>query len=75
MNILQDLSAKVAAKLSQKLSLPCNVCHKIVIEILANYRDELQLVTREEFDSQCKVLKRLEMQIEILEKQLQDQEK
>lgn len=55
-------------------NLPDNIEQKVRSAVLAAFA-KMELVTRDEFDSQVKVLERTRIKLELLEKQLADSEK
>ncbi len=74
--------SKYFVELAQKLqnALPSSVrnagsdIHKIFIDILQSQFAKMQLVTREEFDAQSKVLQRAQEKLTLLEKQIAELE-
>jgi len=73
-DFLNDLSNKIAAMIPMGQNLRNDV-EKNIHEILQSAFSRLNLVTREEFDSQLKVLERAEQTITLLEEKISAMEK
>ncbi len=78
-DFLKELSARLTDSLPPALKTLKADCEKNMHSVLVSAFSKLDLVTREEFDTQTKVLARsrqkitaLEQQIQALEQQLQD---
>lgn len=73
-NIPVDLLNKLTAQLGQQLGSqtpPTEELEKILHALLQSALARLDLVSRSEFDAQCKVLARTRERLEAAEKQLQ----
>lgn len=73
-NIPVDLLSKLSAQLRQQLGSqtpPVEELEKILHALLQSAVARLDLVSRSEFDAQCKVLARTRERLEQAEKQLQ----
>ncbi len=69
-NFLNDLSKKLSDALPQSLQLLKKDIQKNFHAVLQNAFGKLDLVTREEFDAQCRVLLRKREKLEALERRL-----
>ena len=72
-NIPMDLLTKLSAQLGQQLggqTPPTEELEKILHALLQSALARLDLVSRNEFDAQCKVLSRTRERLEQAEKQL-----
>ena len=67
---LEDAAKKVCEKLPEGFKSAKSGLEESVKSALKSVIEKLDLVTREEFDAQLKVLKRCEKKIKDLEKQL-----
>jgi len=72
---LQQLAKKLAETLPSHLSSIKNDFEKNCQTVLQQGFNKFDLVTREEFDVQCKVLKRSRQKLEVLQQQLDELEK
>lgn len=74
-NIPVDLLNKLTAQLGQQLGSgqmpPAEELEKILHALLQSALARLDLVSRSEFDAQCKVLARTRERLELAEKQLE----
>jgi hypothetical protein len=74
-NFLNDLSKKLCDALPQNVQTLKNDIEKNFHAVLQNAFGKLDLITREEFDAQTKVLARSRQKIEALEKKISEMEK
>lgn len=74
-NLLRDLSKKLSEALPQSLQVLKKDIEKNFHTVLQNTFNKLDLVTREEFDAQTKVLARSRKKIEALEEKVKELEK
>lgn len=72
---LKDLAHRLTSALPSNLQTLKNDCEKNLHSVLVSAFAKLELVTREEFDAQTKVLARSRQKIEALEKQVKALEK
>ena len=75
LNFLNDLSKKLCDALPQNMQTLKKDIEKNFHTVLQNTFGKLDLVTREEFDAQTKVLARSRQKIEALEKKISELEK
>ncbi|HSW69995.1 MAG TPA: accessory factor UbiK family protein [Gammaproteobacteria bacterium] len=75
LNFLNDLSKKLSEALPKNLQLLKKDIEKNFHIVLANAFSKLDLVTRDEFDAQTKVLARSRKKIEKLEEKIKELEK
>lgn len=75
LNFLNDLTKKLCEALPENMKTLKNDFEKNVHAVLQSTFNKLDLVTREEFDAQTKVLARSRKRIEALEEKIRELEK
>ena len=72
-DVLDDIARRLGDFISpEKLQLPRSELHTLLKQILHSSFLSLNVVTREEFEVQCRVLQRTREKLDTLERALQD---